>query len=542
MLPNGFTQKRFETVLAAFRAIVGDDWVFSSAEDLHTYRDFYSPYWGEESERRTSAAVAPASVEEVQRIVKIANEHRLPLFPFSGGKNLGYGGSAPNLSGCVALDLKRMNRILEIDEKRQFVLVEPGVTYFDLYRHIQEKGLKLWIDCPAPGWGSLVGNALDRGTGYTVSNMRDHFGAHCGMEVVLPNGDLVRTGMGARDGSGSWQDYRYGVGPYVDGLFSQGNYGVVTKMGFWLYPQPDGALCGSVIAPHYHDIIALTQILTRLENLGVINGTPFFTSPVIGTPPGMPKNSQLQQLLAKGGATPAEFDALAQGRPYWKLRLPFIGPHKVVEAQWEYAKEQFASIPGVKFEDVARYSFPLSAEQTTGLSMFKDEWPAYFGIPSLEIFMVGARTPFNPHGSHGIAWLAPIMPRTGETVIKAHQVLVRAMLEHGVFQMENAPMPLCYTPRSFTMMLPFLISEDTAQNKRTRETMSRLIDVAAEQGWLEYRAHTIFQDQIMSQYNFNNNALRRFHETLKEAIDPNGIIAPGRYAIWPKTMRGEKNR
>ncbi len=56
----------------------------------------------------------------------------------------------PVLSGSVVLDLKRMNRILEIDERNAYALVEPGVTYFDLYRAIQDKGLNLWIDCPDP--------------------------------------------------------------------------------------------------------------------------------------------------------------------------------------------------------------------------------------------------------------------------------------------------------------------------------------------------------------------------------------------------------
>ena len=112
-------------------------------------------------------AVAPETVEQVQAIVRIANQFSIPIYTISTGRNLAYGGSAPVLSGSVVLDLKRMNRVLEVNEKNAFALVEPGVSYFDLYRHIREKGLKLWIDCPEPGWGSPVGNALDRGAGST---------------------------------------------------------------------------------------------------------------------------------------------------------------------------------------------------------------------------------------------------------------------------------------------------------------------------------------------------------------------------------------
>src|SRR6185312_789674 len=130
-LPPGVSQADFTAALAGFTAAVGKDWVFTSDEDTDLYRDAYSPFFGEPEEKFVSAAVAPASTD----------------------KNLGYGGSAPVLSGSVVLDLKRMNRVLEVDEKNAFALVEPGVSYFDLYRYITDRGLKLWIDCPEPGWG-----------------------------------------------------------------------------------------------------------------------------------------------------------------------------------------------------------------------------------------------------------------------------------------------------------------------------------------------------------------------------------------------------
>src|SRR5690606_22715095 len=223
-LPPGVSDADFAAAIAAFKAAVGAEWVFTDEEDTALYKDAYSPLWMEEDEIAVSAAVAPHTAEEVQAVMKIANAHRIPMYPVSTGKNLGYGGSAPVLSGSVVLDLKRMNRILEVNERNAFVLVEPGVSYFDLYRHLQETGSRMWIDCPDPGWGSLIGNALDHGAGFTVTPYRDHFDAHCGMEVVLANGDLVRTGMGALPGAQTWQQYKYGYGPFLDGIFSQSNF------------------------------------------------------------------------------------------------------------------------------------------------------------------------------------------------------------------------------------------------------------------------------------------------------------------------------
>src|SRR6185312_16218213 len=236
-LPPGVSQADFAAALRGFEAAVGKDWVFTSDDDTDLYRDAYSPFWGEPEEKMVSAAVAPASADEVQAVMRIANQFKVPIYPISTGKNLGYGGSAPVLSGSVVLDLKRMNRVLEVDEKNAFALVEPGVSYFDLYRYITDRGLKVMIDCPDPGWGSVIGNALDRGGGYTNALYRNHFDAHCGMEVVLPNGELLRTGMGAMPGAQTWQQYKSGYGPWIDGLFSQTSLGVVTKMGIWLMPQ-----------------------------------------------------------------------------------------------------------------------------------------------------------------------------------------------------------------------------------------------------------------------------------------------------------------
>lgn len=68
----------------------------------------------------------------------------------------------------------------------------------------------------------------------------DHWGMHSGLEVVLPTGEVIRTGMGALPGNNSWQIFPYGFGPYSDGLFSQSNFGIVTKMGLALMPNPGG--------------------------------------------------------------------------------------------------------------------------------------------------------------------------------------------------------------------------------------------------------------------------------------------------------------
>jgi len=520
-LPPGLSAKDFADALKQLRGIVGKEWVFSEAEDVNLYRDAYSPFWHEQEEPIPSAAVAPDSVEQVQQVVRIANTYKIPIWTISTGKNLGYGGSAPQSSGTMVLDLKRMNRILEVNDKNHYALVEPGVSYFDLYRYIQEKGLKVWIDCPDPGWGSLIGNALERGGGYTP--MRDHFDAHCGMEVVLANGDVVRTGMGALPNSKTWQQYKYGFGPYVDGIFSQSNLGVVTKMGFWLYPEPEAYFSGTVMAPKHDDIFRLAEVLTYLMNSGTVNGT----TGVLNTANLAPPDPALAAVRVGASTSDLERYVAEKNLGYWTVDLPFYGPAKVIAAQWEFAKEKLSVIPGVKFQDGASYRFPLSAEQVAKILN-----PVPLGIPSLTTFAIGGPK------SQGHMWFSPIIPMTGEAVLEATALFDQVYKDLGSPSGALPGFPIwSFFPRAFVIIYFFPIEHDVEKNRKNREIFRRLVKAAAEKGFGEYRTHTAFMNDIMDVYSYNNHALRRLHETMKDTLDPNGILAPGKNGIWPRRMR-----
>jgi hypothetical protein len=551
-VPPGVSAADFTEAIRQFEEAVGKEWVFTSNEDVALYRDAYSPLMGEPDELLASAAIAPDGVEQVQKVVRIANRYKIPIYPVSTGKNLGYGGSAPVLSGSVVLDLKRMNRILEVNERNAYALVEPGVSYFDLYRYIQEKGLKLWVDVPDPGWGSPIGNSLDRGGGYLMPQYRNHFDSHCGMEVVLADGEVMRTGMGALPGAQTWQEYKSGFGPWIDGMFSQSNFGVVTKMGFWLMPEPDSYLSGTVIVPRHDDLIPLVNILNYLENTRVTNGMPDLASPLLGipmlsefaarfdqgsTPFDRPQDAELTALIAKaGGNMTPELDDYAQrkGIGYWSCKLSFYGAAKANAANWAFAQEKFSAIPGVKFEPGESYKLPLTPEQRERVHK------PQFGIPSLAMFSIGARSAMNPEPSNGHMWFSPIIPRTGEAIFEANRVFAQAAKELGL-PFLNFNLPSTYWERAFIFIFAFPVVRDIETNKKNRAAFKKLIQVAADHGWGEYRTAPVFQDAIMNTYSFNNHALLHFHETVKDAIDPNGILSAGRYGIWPKHVREAKS-
>ena len=80
-------------------------------------------------------------------------------------------------------------------------------------------------------------------------------------------------------------------------------------------------------------------------------------------------------------------------------------------------------------------------------------------------------------------------------------------------------------------------THDIETNKKNRAAFKRVIQIAAEHGWGEYRTAPAYQDAVMDTYSFNNHSLLRFHETLKDAVDPNGILSPGKQGIWPASYR-----
>ena len=551
--PPNVSPEVFSVALQAFAGVVGKEWVFVEDEDLFPYRDSYSPLRDTPEDRSASAAVAPGSVEEVQAVVRIADKHRIPLYTISTGKNLGYGGSAPNHGGSVVLDLKRMNRIIEVNESNGYAIVEPGVSYFDLYNYIQERGLKVWLDVADPGWGSVVGNALDHGVGHTLSRFRNHFDSHCGMEVVLANGEMVRTGMGALPGSQTWGQFKMGMGPILDGIFSQSNFGVVTKMGIWLMPAPEAFMHGMVMAARYDDLHAVVELLKYVENTGLASGAPEMGSPLLGIsnytkhlvdafyegPPQLQK--QHADLIAKasvGYSAELQKYGLDNNIPYWVLNLKFYGPPKVIQAQWEAVQELAEkSIKGVRFQAGQIQSDPRKASA---------EWTVYpqdVGVPNMDFFGMGTRAGGNPHPMRGHMWFSPVIPQTAQGILEANRVFeeahrtLPALQDVPIWNLRPFALPAPFFERAFLFIVGFPITDDASMNKASIKAYRTLLDIGAQHGWGEYRCHPEFQDQAMGLYSYNNNSLLRLNEVIKDAIDPNGILSPGRYGIWPRHLR-----
>jgi 4-cresol dehydrogenase (hydroxylating) len=472
--------------------------------------------------------VAPESAGEVREIVRLANQYRIPLYVISTGRNLTYGGSAPVYSGSVVLDLKRMNRIVEVDERNAYCIVEPGVSFFDLFRHLRENRIQLRMSIPDPGWGSPIGNALEHGVGRSIQ--RDHFRSHCGMEVVLGNGELVRTGTGALPTAGSlWGTFPYGYGPYIDGMFSQSNFGIVTKMGFQLIPEPEVTRIFDIGISRFDDLDPLLEEVAFLHTSGVLNCNSELVIPLLSV--NIPDSRAL--LERPGGASAQDWDALGDrlGVPTYTLEgVNIMGPEKVVQAQYDYVIERLSRFRGFKVRRDAVYRRGVDPEAVPN----RDK--CAMGIPSLQVFSFGAMVHSTGHMD-----FSPVFPMTGEAVRTVNGLMQQAFKEAGVpwggWRGGNT-----WIGRALIMIQPINLTPDPAENQKRINAFRILMTSLAAAGYPEYRTHAMYHDLLMEQFSFNNHALLRLHEAIKDAVDPQGILSAGRSGIWPKHLRKDNLR
>jgi len=512
-----------ETFLDRAAGIVGEDNVVRVSGDAG-YKDPYPLQSG----RSKWPGLRPGSVEEVQALVRLANETGVPLWTFSRGKNLGYGGPEPRDASMVALDLGRMNRILEVDDQLCYAVVEPGVTFFDLFEYIQERGLKVWLSVPALGWGSVMGNMLDRGYGMTPYG--DHVKSLCGMEVVLPDGDLVRTGMGAMEGTDLGPIFQGGFGPTLDGLFTQSNLGVVTKVGLWLMPWPEVYISGDVTVEREEDLPQLIDILTDLRRREVIQNNALCGNVVRAC---TMRGSKKDFYDGEDSIPDERLEELRHefGIGQWNARFAIYGDKGLAERRLEIIKERFAGLEG--FEVKARLYEGTEGQAVAYEDIAELDRTQMAGVPTLKPLSTVAWAAEN--GGHIDA--APIIPARGSEVYEFYQEAKQLYREYGFDLYIGYHL---YPRHMVHVTMIFFENDNEEMLARARELYGRLLDAARRRGYAPYRSHVDYMDRIAEGFDFNNHSARRLQEKLKDALDPNGVISPGKQGVWPARLRTER--
>lgn len=221
--------------------------------------------------------------------------------------------------------------------------------------------------------------------------------------------------------------------------------------------------------------------------------------------------------------TDAEMDAIAQklrlGR--WNFYGALYGPPAIRDALWSVIKASFSAIPGAKFY------FPEDMPENEVLRI-RDE--TLQGIPSMdELKWVD----WLPNGAH--LFFSPISRVTGDDAMAQYRVSRQRCEEFGFDFIGDFVVGM----REIHHIVCIVFDrKDPDQRQRAHTLIRTLIDDAARHGWGEYRTHLALMDQIAGTYSFNDNAQMKLNETIKDALDPKGILAPGKNGIWPKNYDG----
>jgi glycolate oxidase len=212
-------------LLEQFKIILGADFVFTDTDSIEKYGKDET----EQLHYAPQVVVKPRHANEIAQLLKICNEHLIPVTPRGAGTGL-TGGALPHLGGLV-ISMERFNSILEIDEQNLQVTTEPGVITEVLQNAVKEKGLFYPPDPASKGSCFIGGNIAENSGGpkavkYGV--VKDYV---LNLEVVLPTGEIIWTGSNVLKNATGYNITQLIVG-------SEGTLGIVTKIVLRLIPHP----------------------------------------------------------------------------------------------------------------------------------------------------------------------------------------------------------------------------------------------------------------------------------------------------------------
>ncbi len=493
-LPKGVTEESFAKAAQEYRQALGEDRVRFDLASLAPYMKSAPA----ETARlhKASGVILPSSVKEVQTVIGIANKHKTPLWVVCNEENEGYGGAAPATVGQIILDLRNMKKIIEVDLELGYCLLEPGVTYAELQQHLVKNKINLWLDAPAASAAtSVVGHILERGCGYTPYS--EQFLFSCGMEVVLPDASVLRTGMGGVSNSSSWQAFKWGYGPYVDGLFSQANNGIVTKLGTWLMgaPPPGGYIPFCIRFPGPEALAGIMKQLVFLRQAQIVPNACAVVN-------GAAEAAARAALGAKGASA-------KNGVGAWNLYGAVYGTPEQAALNMTYVTGTFKSLFGAKLE--------ILTEKTAG------------GDPVFQYrkqLMMGGITPAVPAEQRRgfLQFSATAAARPSEC---GRQVKIAADTVRSFGFEYRCEFVVGWRDARHLIDIRF-DGGNADQVQKAYRCYEKLLSLFSRHGWGVNRANTAFMSKVAESY---GPEMRRLNRSIKRALDPNNILSPGKSGV-----------
>jgi 4-cresol dehydrogenase (hydroxylating) len=487
-------------------------------------------------ERAITAVLYPESSADVQALVRMANEVRVPLYPISTGCNWGLGSKLPVRDGAALVDLSGMDRIHEVNETHGYAVIEPGVTQRKVHERLEASHSLYRLDVTGSGANtSILGNALDRG----IAHHGPRAEQISGLEVVLGTGELIRTGSGHFPQSRTTYLYRHGLGPSLDGLFCQSNFGIVTRAAIKLRRrQPAHGVVACAI-PGDEGLAAFVDGVAALVRQGILD-------PCVHISNRARAHSVVGGMLAQQNPAREVGHILdAELRGAWIFSCPLAGTARNVRLRYREAGAALHKFGPVSLTTdrclAARrawYRMLSFLPRFRRRAAFLDAAEAFYnhskGVPSDAAlasipWCLGAGADAEGHDLDatqcGTLFVLPIVPLEGEAVRAAMEVAEQVTGKHGFTPYTTLNSA---SPESLEAVINIVFPRgDGAKVEKAHRCVDELVAAYMQNGFILYRAGI----QSMSSIVKADCPYWQLIARLKDVFDPIRIIAPGRYNL-----------
>jgi FAD/FMN-containing dehydrogenase len=429
--------------------------------------------------------VMATTVEQIQNIMKFANREKIPVVPYTAGTNIG-GLCIPERGG-ILLDLKRMNKIIRIDDESHYAVIEPGVSHAQLATELYKYNLR-WSWPVGPPSASSSSCAISHGIGGLSGRYGLNSEEITSMEVVLPTGELVRVGSCAIQ-EDSWHSLL--PLPQLDGLFKGwlGSSGVVTKIGLRVHPIPPVLKVFTVSTQNIEDMVSYMRNLGNYEICDDMTAVSWWLAQVPIPSPYIPK---------------------PDGAPEWFcFGTTFSWTEKEKEAREEI------------------WQMALEEEQKKGTSIKYAEYPeeALKARTQLPSQIVGSTKNYTKMAGGGISWPGTFTPvnKWAPVYNEWKKILIDHKLSPSV-RVTN------YRGVHYGMlraMIPFNKKSPEA-TENARQAIVECLKVDLDAGGIPYKPPVDFAAEINKRAHPGYLSLLR---QVKKLLDPNDIMNSGKLGI-----------
>jgi 4-cresol dehydrogenase (hydroxylating) len=461
------------------------------------------------------AILVPESVAEIAVIVRIAAEAGQPIYPYSRGRNWGLGSKLPVIDECALLDLSSMDKILDYDEELGTITVEPGVHFSQIAAFLKEKKSLFYASVTGgPPYGSLIGNALERGGGDGPLGQRAK--SMTALEVVLGTGEIIRTGFSRFARSSTAHLMAEGVGYSLVDLFTQSNLGVVTQATFWLNRKP------VELAYLIIEIEKTGELQVNLETLRDLLQTDTLDCHSVSIWNGYKTLARTRKYDRNLTFRPESDLKALFGVAAWAVTLKLPAPNQeILKAKISHIQSCFErlgkKIRVLKKSDMSAAMWAyLEPGNPTGINVTSAYWRKSGDLPGIE--------DLDPDRDQcGILWICPSLPFNPMILTSVMHHLETIILDFN-FEPNIGLNPISSRAVEvyIAIMYDLTILDEAERAMKCHDfVMQWLLD----QGHLPYRLGVHSMNQMPECTDDSFNLFLR----LKKTFDPAEIISPGRY-------------